>query len=262
MFVQILIAYLLQVVLIFGSILLFGYLIALCNRRFYANFGSHSRTVCYVTGFIGTPVHELSHALFCLIFGHRIREIKLFQVGAADGTLGYVTHTYNRKNLYQRIGNFFIGVAPILVISAILFALAWLLMPSMVGQMTASIRGMSLADGVGGVLSRLLRAMGAFFSYAVSWQWWVFIGLGAFLALHMTLSGADIKGALGGLAFVLIVLLAADVIIGLIGARPLNEFTSWLMGAAGYMICFFTLALIIDLIALAVSFLFRAVRRK
>lgn len=260
MIADILIAFLWQIVFLFGPILLFGYLIALCNRRFYANFGSHSRAVCYITGCIGTPIHELSHALMCLLFGHKIVEIKLFQIGDRDGTLGYVEHTYHRKNLYQRIGNFFIGIAPILVISALLFLLAWLLMPSMVAEMTASIQKISLAEGFG-TLAELFHAIGTFFKYAVSWQWWVFIGIGMFLALHITLSGADIKGALSGLVFVLLLFLIADVILGVIGAELLNRFTSWILGVAGYMICFFSLALVIDLFALLISLIYKLIRR-
>ena len=111
MALDIFIAFLLQIAFTIGVIFLLGWLIALCNKVFYSNFGRFGNIVCYVTGFVGAPIHELSHALFCLIFFHRIREIKLFQI-SDDGTMGYVIHSYNRRNMYQRIGNFFIGVAP------------------------------------------------------------------------------------------------------------------------------------------------------
>ena len=59
----------------------------------------------------GVAVHELGHALFCIIFRHKIEDMKLFSP-EEDGTLGYVSHTYNTKSIYQRIGNFFIGTGP------------------------------------------------------------------------------------------------------------------------------------------------------
>ncbi|MGN0822658.1 MAG: metalloprotease family protein, partial [Candidatus Gallimonas sp.] len=181
-----------QILFTVGAIVSFGFLIAACNRRFYANFGSRSRTVCYVTGFLGTPVHECSHALFCLLFGHKITEIKLFQTNAEDGTLGYVHHSYNRKNLYQRAGNFFIGIAPVLVISALLFLLYDLLLPEATSEIVALFGGLGLSENAFGFFKGVFRAIGIFFSDVGSWQFWIFLLVGAFPALHMTLSKADV----------------------------------------------------------------------
>ena len=99
MILDILLGFLLQILFTIGLIVLVGFLIALCNKKFYSNLGGLGMTACYVTGCIGTPIHELSHALFCLIFGHKITEIKLFQINSDDGTLGYVKHSYNSYRL-------------------------------------------------------------------------------------------------------------------------------------------------------------------
>ncbi|MGF1715952.1 hypothetical protein L4D08_13810 [Photobacterium chitinilyticum] len=66
----------------------------------------------YLTAFIGTPVHEISHALLCVLARHKIHEIKLLQLNG-NSQLGYVHHSYNPKSLYQQCGRFFIGSAPI-----------------------------------------------------------------------------------------------------------------------------------------------------
>nr|VVV05738.1 hypothetical protein AW0309160_03221 [Aliivibrio wodanis] len=68
----------------------------------------------FVTAFIGVPAHEISHAIACLIFGHKINEIKLLQFNGTP-TLGYVNHSYSKRNVYHRIGNLFIGLAPIYI---------------------------------------------------------------------------------------------------------------------------------------------------
>jgi hypothetical protein len=79
-------------------------------------------------GWLGTIVHELGHAFFCVIFGHKITDMKLFSPNPETGALGYVKHTYNRKNIYQLVGNFFIGIGPILLGTVVIFLLAyWLL---------------------------------------------------------------------------------------------------------------------------------------
>ncbi|AFS01214.1 hypothetical protein [Lentilactobacillus buchneri] len=65
-------------------------------------------------GFLGIIIHEASHLLVALIFGHHIDQFRLLRVPSADNdTLGYVHHTWNKRNLYQNMGNLFIGVAPI-----------------------------------------------------------------------------------------------------------------------------------------------------
>ena len=61
----------------------------------------------------GIIVHELGHAFFCVVFGHRIMRMNLFRPGSHDGTLGYVEHAFDPGSLYQRVGNFFIGTGPI-----------------------------------------------------------------------------------------------------------------------------------------------------
>lgn len=259
---DILVCYLLQIVFTVGLIVLFGFLIALCNKRFYANFGSYGRAACYITGAIGTPLHECAHALFCVIFGHKITEIKLFQINAADGTLGYVNHSYNPKNIYHKIGNFFIGVAPIIVISAVLYLLAYLLLPNFVAEINGSFKISDFVSNIGNVFTSLLAVLQSFFSCALSWQWWLFLVVGVFLALHMTLSKADIKGALSGVIFLLIAVLIVDVILGLVSGNLLTAFTQEVLSMASYLLCILVLALIISIIAVIISFIFRAAKRR
>ena len=258
---DILVCFLLQIGFTIGSIVLFGFLIALCNKRFYANFGNYGRAVCYVTGAIGTPVHECAHALFCVIFGHKITEIKLFQINSEDGTLGYVNHSYNKKNIYHNIGNFFIGVAPIIVISAVLYLLAYLLLPGFVAEINGSFRISDFVSNIGNVFKSLLTVLKSFFLCALSWQWWLFLVVGIFLALHMTLSKADIKGALSGVLLLLIVVFVVDVILGLVSGNLLTAFTQEVLGIASYLLCILVLALIISIIAVIVSYIFRVAKR-
>lgn len=259
---DILVCFVLQIVFTVGLIVLFGFLIALCNKRFYANFGNYGRAVCYITGAIGTPLHECAHALFCLIFGHKIIEIKLFQINSADGTLGYVNHSYNPRNIYHKIGNFFIGIAPIIVISAVLYLLAYLLLPSFVAEINGSFKISDFVSNIGNVFMSLLGVLQSFFFCALSWQWWVFVIVGVFLALHMTLSKADIKGALSGILFLLITVLVVDVILGLVSGNLLTAFTQGVLSVASYLLCILVLALIISIIAVIISYMFRTGKRR
>lgn len=251
--------FILQAAFTLGLILLFGKIIALCNGAFYHNFGSRGRAVCYITGFIGTPVHEGSHALMCLIFGHKITDIKLFQVNSSDGTLGYVRHSYNPKNLYQKVGCFFIGVAPVLVGALILAGLLYLLLPGLFSSVWAEISAADFAEDVFGALGHIFAAFGHMFSYIVTWQWWVFLLVGSFIALHMTLSREDIKGALSGILAFLFVLLIADAVLVIINGSLLASFTGGVLACGAFLLFFFCIFLVIALILLAISFIYRAI---
>ena len=50
----------------------------------------------------------------CVLFRHKIVATQFFPTDTSQGALGYVQHQYNHKSVYQRIGNFFIGIGPII----------------------------------------------------------------------------------------------------------------------------------------------------
>ena len=108
-----------SVFFIFGLIL---YLLARMTRTsFVKSVGVNADM--YFTGWLGTPVHEMGHAIFCIPFGHTITEMKLFTPKSDDGSLGYVNHSYNPRNPWHQIGNFFIAFGPIILGSFIIFLL-------------------------------------------------------------------------------------------------------------------------------------------
>ena len=116
---------------LFGNIIIFGfilYVLSSMTRRIFAK-TLGAKTELYITGLNGTPIHELSHALFCIIFNHKINDIKLFTTKSE--TIGYVLHSYDSRSWYQQIGNFFIGVGPIIIGALIVYFLFLLLAPEL-----------------------------------------------------------------------------------------------------------------------------------
>lgn len=65
------------------------------------------------TGIIGGPVHEMAHAITCLLFGLRIRNLALFAPDAITGQLSYVEFSYSPFSLRNSIGLLIQGIAPV-----------------------------------------------------------------------------------------------------------------------------------------------------
>lgn len=132
----------------------------------------------------GVMIHEIGHAVFCLIFRHNIVEMKLFSP-EEDGTLGYVNHSYNPNSFYQRIGNFFIGTGPIWFGVAVLCLISWLLLPN----------EMQISDFIS-------------LNFWGRWQSYIWLYLALTISSHITLSPPDLAGSVdGGIAIMATALL-------------------------------------------------------
>ena len=159
----------------------------------------------YLT-FPGVMLHELSHAFFCIIFKHKIVDMKLFSP-EEDGTLGYVNHQYNPKSIYQRMGNFFIGTGPIWGgVTAILLLTCWLL-----PQLTLD-------------LNTIKQTVFAF-DFWKSYKPWLWLYCVFTIFSHITLSPPDLRGAADGL----VVLVTATVLLCLIFGKC-GEWEEWVLG--------------------------------
>ena len=262
---ELLLNYLYQVIFTVGIIVIFGLIIALCRRGFCRLIGYNGPRILLATGIVGTPIHELSHALFCLIFGHKIVEMKLYQPGSDDGTLGYVSHTFNPRNIYHQIGNFFIGVGPILGGSGVLLLLMWGLTPELFGGVLETLGGLEpFADfsSVGEYMGALWEVVVQIFAgeNLADWRWWIFIVLAFMIASHMELSTADIKGSVKGLLILLGIILVMDLILFLISVDVLATVTSAMASFALYVVGFLFLSGVFALAMLFIALIIRGIR--
>ncbi|MBQ2734520.1 MAG: hypothetical protein IJF33_01675, partial [Clostridia bacterium] len=97
-------AYMARLVLLtLGTVVLCGLSVRLCSCVFSRLLGSGASRIFDVTATIGTPIHELGHALMCPLFGHKIKKMRLWLPTAQDGTYGFVEHSYSKRNLWARL---------------------------------------------------------------------------------------------------------------------------------------------------------------
>ena len=217
--------YFLQTVgLTLGVIVVCGLAVRFFSRDFARISGTGSGDIFDITSLIGTPVHELGHALMCLLFGHKIKRIQLWSPTHTNGVYGFVEHSYNRKNPWARLGSLFIGVGPIFSGLGVTVLVLWLCFPTQWHAYLAQSRALLAANAgiekiAAGVLSLLWSMLTGFGTD------WVrsLIGILIILpvSLHITLSWQDIKSALGALPIYLLLLLlfcGATMVIGVSGA--------------------------------------------
>lgn len=260
------------VAVIMGMVL---YLLARTARRNYSqSVGPKFDT--YFTGWIGTPVHEFGHWIFCIIFMHKVKEVHFFKPDPKNGTLGYVSHSFNKKSVYQRVGNFFIGIGPMLAGGGVLMALAYFMLPSHVSMVnlfddfTESWPievSYGWKSGVAAIGDSFWIFVKLLFTKANlhSPLFWCFIYVAFCISSHTMLSISDIKTALLGAVMVLGVLLMANTISELIAAFTKDSFqvtlsnkinlVSMQFGAAAIFLFTFSIALSLlnMLVALAVN---------
>ena len=215
---------------LFGNIIIFGfilYLLSSMTRRIFAK-TLGAKTELYITGWIGTPIHELSHALFCIIFNHKISDIKLFTT--KSDTIGYVLHSYDSRSWYQQIGNFFIGVGPIIMGTLIVYFLFLLLAPELkenifsvkidydksAGILNIIYSGISnIFTSILNIFSNIIKNIMVSQSYK-NIGFWIFIYLSISIASHMELSPADISHAWKGMLVIFAVSLIFNTLLFII----------------------------------------------
>jgi hypothetical protein len=266
MFGQILLNVVFQLVYFVGAVFLIGWLMSKLNKTFYRMTGG-GMAVCLATGALGTPIHELSHAAMCVVFRHKIHDIKLFQIGDEDGVLGYVTHSYNPKNIWAVIGNYFIGVAPIIGGSGVIFLLISWLLPNAYTEISSLLSGFAdmqaggfsegWLEGIGAVCLGMIAAL--FSNVSVGFSFWFFYIVAMCIALHVTLSGADIKGALPALPMLAGALLVINLVLGLLLPDVYVGFLSGMNSFGGYLIGLMCLSLVLSLSCILLLLLIRLI---
>jgi hypothetical protein len=216
-----------------------------------------------LTGWFGTPVHELGHAVFCPVFGHKIKKIRLWTPFSQDGTSGSVEHSWNRKSLYQNIGNLFIAAGPILLGSALIMTGFLLLVPSKstalgtIRSCASSLWGpQATPDCLSGFLTLL------FFPGSLQNPlFWLFLYGSFCIASHMGLSFQDLKGCLWGATVLALVLLIINTVATLAGLHAWHTYLLRLAVSARDMGGILVLALMLSLANLLLALLFFAARK-
>lgn len=107
-----------------GVFLVFGLIFKLLSSEIQKLEMNLFGLLAYVIIYPFVIIHELSHLFMAIIFTNRIEEVKLLNFSSNDGTLGYVSFSkvnsnFKIRNFYQNIGDFYVGLAPIIIGSSL-----------------------------------------------------------------------------------------------------------------------------------------------
>ena len=244
-----------------GAVIICGLLVAGIRRLLVCMLGRGAgRKILLATSIVGTPVHELGHAAMCLCFGHKIKSMSLWQPKSRDGNLGYVTHTFRRRNPWHILGNLFIGIGPIFSGLGVITLALLLAFPATLADYTASAATL-LSSGAGGfalILEGLemLPHMLDELLHDPSIPLWARVLALIFIvavAQHVSLSPADIEGSLSAIPLYLILVLILTVVCGLIGQSAMDTVSGGLALFSGALWGLFTIVLTASLVQILLA---------
>ncbi|WP_241994060.1 hypothetical protein [Mesobacillus foraminis] len=247
----------------------FGFLLGLLERKsagyFVQGFGGRGYLP---TSYIGTPVHELGHVVMCWLFRHRVGKVQWFPKRGNGTVLGYVEHSYSKSSLYQRIGNFFVGIGPMISGILALIGLMYIFVPdSYEGFMDHIDTGVQPGAVSMEMLRGVLQSSSVLFRGLFSMQnllapsFWLFLFLALSISSHMALSMPDIKGAASGVVTIFSGLFTVNL-IGYVLNIDMNQYVAVLAGYNAYLVAFASLAVLFSLIHFAICFLLFLVKKK
>jgi len=256
-----------QMVSLFGGVVLFGLLIHFISRlSFETLVRAFGRKGTYLVAWLGTPIHELGHAIFCLIFAHKITDIAFFKPDPLTGTLGYVYHKWNRSNPWQLLGNFFIGIGPIILGCVALLATFYFLIPKSSQAWDSILILVNEVDQDNSIGSYLAILEGSAFlmlkvvftlSNLTDWKFWVFSYVSICIASNIRLSPSDLKGTLSGLGCVILPFLVINL-LGLLSGLGSDKFFPLTASSLGVVFGLFVLALVMALLGFVLTYVVSA----
>ncbi|HDR4460708.1 hypothetical protein ACTFRD_02985 [Bacillus cereus group sp. MYBK249-1] len=265
---QILLTSVIQLLSLIGVIIvigfLLGYLESLTRMYWSRAFG---RKGFLLTAWIGVPIHELGHAIMCVLFRHKIVATQFFPTDTSQGALGYIQHQYNQKSVYQRIGNFFIGIGPIISgITALILLMRYFVPESYFlfnTTLEKTIASTSInVEMIQNMLLSTFVLLKSLFTIGnlLNPSFWLFLFIAICISAHIALSKPDIKGSIDGVIVMFIVLFLFNIIAGLFQYDS-NQLLGQVMKYNMYLIAFSSVALLFSCISTLVSFSFYKIRR-
>ncbi|MBO5851136.1 MAG: hypothetical protein J6R29_02250 [Clostridia bacterium] len=194
--------------------------------------------------------------------------MRLFEPDLDTGVLGYVSHSYNKRNVYQVIGNYFIGVAPIVVGSCFIYLMLYLLIPATFNELVGAMTDLAWQQiDFGGNMflfgfNVFITALKTIFTIETfDFKVVIFFIICLCIALHMNLSSADIKGSLGSIPLIIVLLIIVNVALYFIGENAYYGFLEAVSVGSAYLVAVLSLSLVFSAMILALGLIIKLIKK-
>ena len=193
------------------------------------------RPLVYSTGWIGAPVHEISHLVVLLLFRIKVIAFKPFSPDLKNGHLGYVISEPNPRNPFHWLGYSLSGIAPVIGGISSILLLGLHLLPGL-DQAITELLATSIDDqsiSAHGYLSIAAATTydGIRFLFDSSnlgrWQFYVFLYLATCVFCHFAPSRQDMHGIGPGLAVLIILALIGNIAAAWLWFDPIGYTLYW-----------------------------------
>ena len=259
--------YLMQVSLYpVAAIVICGFFNWLCERMFLKLLGRSGYNMLVASAFVGTPIHELGHAAMCLLFRHEIVELVLWQPFSDDGTWGYVRHTHQKDDLYQRLGCLFISAGPIFSGMAVLSLLLAIFFPNAWSIYIADLAEIARSQGsvpelISTGLGVIVNLFGEFGSGSRPlWLQIPMLLVMLMISMHVNLSPGDIQNAWRAVPPYLAIMLVITLGTWVLGPTVRGLVLTALGSVHAFMMAMFTVVLTFSAVQVLLALLLRWLR--
>lgn len=208
------------------------------------------------TAAIGTPIHELGHYLMCLLFGFKVTSVEFLRPFSykKDGILGMVSYYHTTNTIKDQVGDFFVGIGPLVFGGIFILLVLKLLLPEAYKEAdrlsdqtwlnSKNFKGIKSSFAfIGGFFKGLFSIKGFGFLRVI-----VAIYFITSISMHMTLSPADIENGINGLY----VLIGLFFIFSFVTSLLKLNYKMDAAEVATGIIFFFMIGVISDLILLGI----------
>lgn len=197
-----------------------GLVLFVSNELYYMVINKFGRKMVLVTGVIGTPIHEIAHALTAFFFGMKVTKIDLFKPDPVSSTLGSVEYRYVPTKHWHKIGMFFVGLAPLLAGSYLVLAIFKMAeLPTLFEYTEYKTTSIFVVDSYFSVKNWIVEL----FYHINSWQALAWVVLAMAIGQHSTPSKADMKGTLVGVLTVVLSLSIGILVVMLLSNAGVQQ---------------------------------------